>query len=360
MIRVLQIGLSFERGGVESFVMNYYRHINREKIQFDFINPYDKPLAYEDEILRLGGKIFRVTDFHSHPVKYKKDLEKIMLAYDVVHIHMLSAANIIPLKVAKRLGVKKIIAHSHNSKAEGLIRKILHKINYKKNSYYATNCYSCSKLAGDWMFGKNKYYEIIKNGIESEKYAYNNESRIELRKEFGINNDAVVYGNVGRLNIQKNQSFLLKVFSKIHQIQPNSYLCIVGEGELRKDLTEFSKKLNIQDRVLMVGRRGDVHKFYSFFDSIIMPSIFEGLPVTLIEAQANGLKCFVSKGAISYETKILETMEFIDLNEGEDKWAEKILQADLQREKSALEKINDAHFDIASEVETLEKKYFGI
>ena len=106
-----------------------------------------------------------------------------MLAYDVVHIHMLSAANIIPLKVAKRLGVKKIIAHSHNSKAEGLIRKILHKINYKKNSYYATNCYSCSKLAGDWMFGKNKYYEIIKNGIESEKYAYNNESRIELRKE---------------------------------------------------------------------------------------------------------------------------------------------------------------------------------
>lgn len=207
MIRVLQIGLSYEYGGIENFAMNYYRFINKTIIQFDFINPYDKPLAYEEEMKSLGAHIYKVSDFHRFPFKYWHQLMNIIKKYDIIHVHMLSASNLIPIIVAKHCGVNKIIVHSHNTSAEGLIRSILHQLNYKEIKKFSTDLFACSEKAGKWMFGQNQDFIVIKNAIDINKYRYNPAVRAEIRKQLNIPQNMIVYGNIGRLNIQKIKCF---------------------------------------------------------------------------------------------------------------------------------------------------------
>lgn len=357
MQKVLHIGLSYERGGIESFVMNYYRSIDRSIIQFDFVNPYDKPLAYEKEILSLGGIVYKLPDFHKNPILFRKELRNIIKAYKIVHVHMLSAANLIPLQVAVECNVKRIIAHSHNTLAEGIIRRFLHQIHYKRIKKYANTLLACSEKAGEWMFGKEVSFEVIKNAINIDRYTYNQQCREVCRKEFNIDDDSLLYGNIGRLNVQKNQSFLIDVFAEILKKQPNSYLCIIGDGELRQDLMNRINKLKISDRVLMTGSRTDVYRLYNALDVIIMPSIFEGLPITLVEAQANGLKCYVSKNRVPDESKILDSMEFLELSLGAKKWAERIVDGKCSRIRSAKEVLTAQHYDISKESIHLESLY---
>lgn len=357
MQKVLHIGLSYEQGGIESFVMNYYRCIDRSIIQFDFINPYDKPLAYEKEILLLGGIIHKLPDFHKNPILFRKELFGVMKNYNIVHIHMLSAANLIPLQVAVKCNVKTIIAHSHNTLAEGLLRRILHKMNYRKIKKYANILLACSEKAGEWMFGEGTSFEVMKNAININRYVYNQQYRMECRKEFNIDEDALLYGNVGRLNVQKNQLFLIDIFVEILKWQPNSYLCIIGDGELKQDIMNKIIKLRISDRVVMAGRRVDVEKLYNAMDAIIMPSIFEGLPITLVEAQANGLKCYVSKNKVPAESKVLDSMEFLELSLGAKKWAERIVNTDCHRDRSTKDVLTLQHYDILKESARLESVY---
>lgn len=357
MQKVLHIGLSYERGGIESFVMNYYRNINRSMIQFDFINPYNKPLAYEKEMLSLGGKIYKLPDFHKNPILFRRELIRVMRNYEIVHVHILSAANLIPLQVALKCNVKTIIAHSHNTLAEGMIRNVLHKINYKRIRKYANVFLACSKKAGEWMFGNGISFEVMKNAINIDRYIYNQQYRIEYRKGFNIDEGSLLYGNIGRLNIQKNQLFLIDIFVEILRLQPNSYLCIIGGGELKQDIINRINKLRISDRVLMTGNREDVDKLYNAMDAIIMPSIFEGLPVTLVEAQANGLKCYVSNNRIPDESKILDSMEFLDLSLGAKKWAERIVNAGCDRTCFAKDVLTAQHYDILKESAHLESLY---
>lgn len=357
MKRILHIGLSFEKGGIESLVMNYYRVIDRNKYQFDFINPYSRPLAYEDEIKRLGGEIFKVHDFHNAPKIYKKELAMIMTNYDVVHVHMLSAANIIPIKVAKSCNVRKIIAHSHNTNAVGILRVLLHFLFHNRIRKYANRFLACSGKAGDWMFGKGVNYQVVKNAISIEKFSYNALYRKTKRDELGIDESAIVYGSVGRLDYEKNQEFMLQLFKKILKRQDNSYLIIVGEGILRNKLESIAEELGIRCRVMFLGRRTDVNQLYSAMDVFLLPSLMEGLPFTLVEAQANGLKCYASEGNVPAESKIISNVKFIRLNEGEEKWAEIICNNSITRDKDAIAKLQKAHFDISEEVVEMERIY---
>lgn len=357
MQKVLHIGLSYERGGIESFVMNYYRNINRSMIQFDFINPYNKPLAYEEEMLSLGGIVHKLPDFHKNPILFRRELVCIMRNYEIVHIHILSAANLIPLQVAVKCNVKTIIAHSHNTLAEGMIRNVLHKINYKKIRKYANILLACSEKAGEWMFGNGMSFEVMKNAINIDRYIYNQQYRVEYRKEFNIDEGSLLYGNIGRLNVQKNQLFLIDIFVEILKLQPNSYLCIIGNGELKQDIMNRINKLRISDRVLMTGSREDVDKLYNAMDAIIMPSIFEGLPITLVEAQANGLKCYVSKNKVPDESQILDSMEFLELSLGAKKWAERIVNIGCHRVRFAKDVLTTQHYDISKESAHLESLY---
>lgn len=357
MIRVLQIGLSYSYGGIENLVMNYYRNIDKENIKFDFVNPYNKPLAFEEEFIKMGGVIYRIPDFHKSPLKYKKELSAIIKNYETIHIHMLSAANLIPLKLAKKYGIKKIIVHSHNTKAKGKWRTILHNINYRKIKRMANICYACSDEAGKWMYGKDVKYNVLKNAIPIDKYKFSQEKRIRIRKELGIGVNENIYGNVGRLNIQKNQLFLVKIFKELLKKQKNSYLCIVGEGELREDIISLSKEMKIQNRVLLLGNRTDINCIYSAFDSMIFPSIFEGLPISLVEAQANGLKCYVSRDNVPDEVKILDSLEFISLKKTANEWADIIFNNDNKRDIDAVRKLQKLNYDITKEYRILESEY---
>lgn len=357
MKRILHIGLSFEKGGIESFVMNYYRVIDRNKYQFDFINPYSQPLAYEDEIIKFGGKIYKVHDFHHAPKAYKKELATIMASYDIVHVHMLSAANIIPIQVAKSCNVRRIIAHSHNTNAVGLLRILLHTIFHKRICKYANRFLTCSEEAGEWMFGRGVNYQVVKNAIAIDNFSYNALYRKNKRDELGIDEGAIVYGSVGRLDYEKNQEFMLRLFEKILKRHENSYLIIVGEGIMRNKLEFLAEELDIRSRVMFLGRRTDVNQLYSAMDVFLLPSLMEGLPFTLVEAQANGLKCYASEGNVPAETKIINNVVFIKLDEGEEKWAEIICNNSINRDENAIAKLQKAHFDIKEEVAEIERIY---
>ncbi len=357
MIRILQIGLSYDYGGIESFVINYYKKMDHSHIQFDFINPYNRPLAFEKDIIKLGGIIYKLPDFHKNPLAYKKELSKIIKQYSVVHIHMLSASNLIPLKLAKKNGISKIIVHSHNTKAEGILRTILHYVNYNKIRKMADIYFACSNQAGRWMFGKQVKYTVIKNAIPLQKYCFSEEKRNKIRTELGFKENETVYGSVGRLNIQKNQLFLIEIFAEILKITPNSFLVIVGVGELYNTIIALTKKLHIDKKVMLLGKRMDVDEIYSSLDCVIFPSLFEGLPLTLVEAQANGLKCYVSKEGVPYETKVIDTFEFISLRKTPQEWAKIITSKTHLRDIEAVKVLKESHYDIDFESNRLEKVY---
>ena len=329
MQRVLHIGLSGNYGGVESFVMNYYRAVDKKKIQFDFILNYDK-LAYQEEITALGGKIYKIADFHSHPYAYYSNLKKVMKCYKIVHIHLLSASNFLPLYAARSVGVKKIVVHAHSTRTIGILRRMLHRINRKRFKRFNAVKIACSSVAGNWMFG-TKDFIIFNNAINAKQYKYNPDIRKRLRNELGIDDKEFVCGNVAAIVKEKNQIFLIKMFAELVKIYPNSKLCVVGDGVLRIELEEIVKELNLNSKVLFLSTRLDVYQLYNIFDCFILPSLFEGLPFTLVEAQANGLKCYVSRGKVSEESKIIDNMEFIDLSMGEKYWATRIFECSNKR-----------------------------
>lgn len=246
-IRILIIGMHDKIGGVETFLMNYYRNIDRNKVQFDFISIYDK-LCFENEIKSLGGRVYKICSEKVNPIKYCKQLEKIIREnnYKIVHINMLSAANILPVIVAKRQKIKHIIIHSHNSNTpSGLLRKLLNALN-KPFLHLGTDFFACSKLAGEWLFGKNflKKHElkIINNAVDIDKYKFNAQTRENIRNELECRKKFVI-GHVGRFCYQKNHDFLINVFYEVQKEDKDMILLLIGEGELKEEIQEKVKKL---------------------------------------------------------------------------------------------------------------------
>lgn len=223
-MRILQIGLSHNPGGVESFVMNYYRELVKYGVQFDFISMYDS-LAYEDEIKSLGGTVFYISNVKRHPIRFRRELLKILKEgkYAAIHVNMLSAANIVPLEIGKKAGVPKVIAHSHNSSTPGLLRNILHRLNKPRILHYATDFFACSKVAGKWLFDektmRSDRFHIIHNALHVEKFFYHETIRQKIREELGVENRFVV-GHVGRFEEQKNHEFLVDIFNEIALLLP--------------------------------------------------------------------------------------------------------------------------------------------
>lgn len=359
--RVLQFGMTYNPGGIESFIMNYYRHIDRQKIQFDFVNMYDE-IAYENEINLLGGKVYNITSFRSNPVKNYLEIRKIIKnnKYDIIHVNMLSMAYITPILVAKDLGVKKIIAHSHNSSMPpNLFKKILHKVNQIFFNKYITQFCACSKDAGKWMFGDSVLEEnihIINNAVDTLHFTYNEIKREEIRLKLGIN-DKFVIGNVARFDYQKNHNFLIDIFFEVQQENENAILLLVGDGPLRKSIEEKVAKLSIQDKVIFLGVREDIADLMQVMDVFLLPSYFEGLAVVLIEAQASGLITICSD-SIPNEVNVSNSVEFLKLELGSRYWAKLInnLEGKYCR-YDICKKTNLSNFNIKEQVTVLEKIY---
>lgn len=314
MKKILIVGMYDQLGGIESVVMNYYRLLY-DKFEFGFVCMYDK-IAYQDEIINLGGKIHYVTNVKKNPFKTKKELISLILAekYDVVHVNMLSAANIVPLIAAKEANVKKIIAHSHNNNMpKSFLKHFLHICNKRKLSKYANIFLSCSDEAGNWMFD-NKKFIVLKNSIDVSKFKYNYNESIKLKRKLSIPDDYIIYGHVGRFATQKNHDFLIDVFKNIYEKEKKSLLLLVGNGELKNKIIEKVNKLDLKDNVIFIDETSDVYKYYWIMDFFIFPSLFEGLGIVAVEAQAAGLQCFTSLN-VPNDINLNESVIYLDIKD---------------------------------------------
>lgn len=367
MKRILVFGMTENPGGVESVIMNYYRNIDRKKVQFDFLCN-TKEVAYEDEIKKLGGKIFRITARSVNRKKYKQELEdffsKNAQNYKTIWMNVCSLANIDYLKYAKKYGIKHRIIHSHNSaNMDSKLRGILHIINKKIIKQYATDFWACQKEAGEFFYNQkimnSNRFLIINNAIDTKKFEYNAEIRKKYRKDLKID-EKLVIGNVGRLHFQKNQIFLLEIFYEISKKHKNSVLLLVGQGEdydiLQKKVSEYG----LEDKVMFLGVRDDVSNLMQAMDVFLFPSVFEGLGIVLIEAQSSNLMCYASKDVIPEIVEInKKRFKFISLKKTGKEWAQIILSdLDLINDReSNIVDMKNSGFEIKSEVKKIEK-YF--
>ena len=347
--------------------MNYYRKIDKSKIQFDFLCN-SKIVAYEDEIIKLGGKIYKITARSKNYKKYKEELKKFYedhaKEYTTIWVNICSLANIDYLKMARRYGIKYRIIHSHNSEnMDSKLREILHKINKIFISHYATDFWACSKKSGKWFYSKrimnNEKYKIINNAVDVKKYRFNNEIRRKCREELGISSNFVI-GNVGRLHFQKNQEFLIDIFNEISKREKSAKLLLVGQGEDEEKLKEKSKMLGLENKIMFLGLRKDINNILQAMDVFVFPSKFEGLPVSLIEAQISGLQIYASSEVIPSEIKMSERFNFVSLDKLPEEWATIILDKKCVKRSSneeAIMNIKKNGYDIEIETEKV-VKYF--
>lgn len=298
-IVVAQIMGKMNGGGVEAVIMNYYRHIDRSKVQFDFICDEDSTNIPYEEIEKLGGHVILCPPYQKLH-KYMKFLENLFREkkYRIVHSNI-NTLSVFPLKAAKKAGVKVRIAHSHNtSNPKEFKRNIIKNILRKFSKKYATDYFACSEAAGRYQFGDKAYDEgkviVVRNAIDIDMFKYDPSARRRLRKEIGIKEDDFVIGHIGAFRRQKNHAFLIDVFAEVKKKKRNAKLVLVGQGPLKDGIKEKVKKLGLEKDVFFLGQRDDTNKLYSIFDIFCLPSLYEGFPVVGIEAQANGLCCIFS------------------------------------------------------------------
>lgn len=358
-IRILHIVSNMQQGGIENFIMNIYRNIDKNKYQFDFLVHYKKSFYFDDEIIRLGGNIYRLSFMEDkNLLKYCKELDYFFkenaTKYQIVHAHMGSLGGIY-LRYAKKYNIPIRIAHSHGASHLNTIKGYTKYFLNKGFKYNATHLWACSTEAGRYMYGK-KSFEFIPNTIDYKLFFFNQKYRNEIRAAYNIDKNTYVLGNVGRLNLQKNHIFLIKVLKELkNRDLKNKYkLMIIGTGELENKIKKEIQKNGLIDSVVLVGVRKDVEKFYSAFDMLIMPSLFEGLPLTGVEAQISGVRCLFAD-SITREVSISDNALFFSLKENERKWAEFIMNNINYERKGNIS--FDNTFDLKRCVSEMENRY---
>ena len=356
-IRVLQVVTHMERGGLESMLMNYYRHINREKVQFDFLVHRQERAAFDDEIESLGGKIYRLPRLVPWSKSYLSALNHFFdkhPEYKVVHVHQDCLSSVI-LKVAAQHNVPTRVAHSHNANQDKNLKYPI-KLWYRRSiPQYATNLFACGKDAGNWMFN-GALYQIINNAIDAAAYTYDPAKRTEMRCQLNLTNELVI-GHVGRFNPQKNHPFLLDIFAVLLKKEPNAVLLLVGGGEDMPKIQAKVRTLGIAEHVRFLGVRSDVADLMQAMDVFVFPSLYEGLPVTMVEAQAADLPCLISD-KVPPECILTEGLvDILPLSAEPETWARKILgKRDFPRTDRQAE-IAVHGFDIATEAVKLQEFY---
>ena len=363
-IRIAQIVGKWLGGGVESVVMNYYRNIDKTKIQFDFICDSDSTDIPYEEIESLGGKVILVPPYQS-VFKYHKELKKVLKEgnYKIVHSHI-NTLSVFSLFAAKKAGVPVRIAHSHSTTnkkewKKNLLKKVLRPLSKK----YATHYFACTEHAAKWMFGEKAFNNgniyVLNNAIDLDNFKYSKKIRDKKREELGIKENAFVIGHIGRFMPVKNHQFILDVFNEIHKENKKAILLLVGKGPLLEEMKEKVKELKLTRYVKFLGQRNDVNELYQAFDAFIFPSLYEGLGMVAIEAQVSGLPCVVSTEVPSI-VKVTDCLEFLELEDTVNTWKNVLLDKTNEKRKSHVEEIKKAGFDIKEEVSKLEKEYLKL
>lgn len=363
--RILLVFGKMNRGGAETLAMNIFRNIDRQKIMFDFMVHTQNHCDYDDEIKALGGRIYRIEQYNVlNHFKYKKDWDTFLKKhseYDIVHAHMTGSASVF-LPIAKKYGCY-VISHSHIAQSQRTFRqKIIdiYRLPLKRISDYM---FACSENSGRWMFGKNvdnfENYKVIKNGIDSSQFVFSQDDRENLRKTLGIE-DKFVVCNIARFHQQKNHTFLIDIFREIHLKNQNSVLLLAGDGELKYEIEKKVEKLGLKDCVKFLGVRSDIPQILSASDVFLMPSIYEGLPVSLVEAQANSIH-IVASDTISQEIKITDLVDMCSLENDAKYWAETVLKYKNGYERvDRTKEISEHGYDIKQTSSFLENFYLNI
>lgn len=361
-IRIAQIMGKWIGGGVEAVVMNYYKNINHDKVQFDFIFDDDSTDIPYDEIEALGGKIILIPPYQK-VLKYHKALKKVLKEgnYKVVHSHI-NTLSVFSLFAAKCAGVPVRIAHNHSTTNKKEWKKNLLKQVFRPFiKFFATDYFACTEHAGRWAFGNKKFKKgkvnVLNNAIELDKFQYDSKVRKIRRKELKIKDSTLVVGHAGRFVAQKNHSFIIDIFNEVHKINDDSVLLLVGQGPLMNQIKEKVKKLKLEDSVIFLGQRNDINELYQVFDVFLFPSLYEGLGIVLIEAQCSGLPCFASTEVPSI-ANVTGNLDFVDLDCSPEIWATFILNsADRTNRKSYIKEISDKGYNIKVENKKLEDYY---
>lgn len=368
MIHVLQWGMVPELcGGVENYIMNIYRNLDRTKIQFDFLLFHNSPkLYFEDEILEMGGKIYR--DYYSiknHPILHYKSVSNFFSEHPeirAVHYEATALFDIDIITAAYKNKVPIRIIHSHNSgydkKHTHWYLNWLHNFNNKRFYNLCNYHFACSKQAGKWLYG-DRNYRICNNGIDIEKYTFSKEIRMQYRKELSLVNKFVLLF-VARLEEQKNPYRIIEILEKLVRKKKNTVLLIAGEGTLKEEVMANVEEKGLLNNVKFLGNRDDIAQLMSTADIFLLPSLYEGLPITLIEAQANGLPCFISKEAVGRDADITGCLRYLSLKDSSDKWAFYIQNEKLEMDRVWYANVvRNAGYDIKDTTDELMKIYLS-
>ena len=372
--RVLQSVGGMNHGGIEHFVMDVYRRINRDLVQFDFIYSLDEPCAFDEEIERLGGRIFRIASPDRHPIRSTFFYHRFFSAhpeFKVVHEHRSTLAGVLGcLRAASSSGVPMRIVHSHSSHLAArygaignLYERLSHYYNMTIIEEVATNYFACSDAAAEWMFSRMSSDcgspEMIRNGIDCNKTRFSPCGRKHIRQKYGIPMSSIVLGHVGRFNPVKNHSFLFEIMASFPD-SSRPYLLLLGDGDLVHELKVKVRELGISKQVIFAGFQDNLAPYYSAMDCLVMPSLYEGMPISAIEAQASGLTLVLSD-SISKDVAITDRVRFASLSDGPRAWAELLsrLHFDNDKRDDYFQLVADRGYDINDVVNYLQRLYLS-
>lgn len=357
MIRTLQVIGSLDAGGAQTFAINYARSVVGGEVLCDFAIDHPEYDFYKETIVALGAKLHVLPELSKvGPRAYKKAWATVFNEgrYDIVHAHARSTASLY-LSVAEKAGVA-TVSHSHSTSNGTGVKAVVKDLLKGGIAKSSDLCLACSKEAGKWLFGDYPF-EVVPNAIHVEDYAYSETSRAKVREELGIPGSAFVYGHVGRFNQVKNHDYIVDVFSEALNYHPDARLLLVGDGELRKAIEEKCRQLGIYDKVSFVGNTHNVAPYYSAMDCMVFPSLWEGIPVTLVEAQAADLPCVVS-ARVNHESALVDNLvTFIPLEE-RGKWNTALEAAyESQRHRNPKSPVSGSQYDMACQAERLTGMY---
>ena len=365
-LRVLQVfGEPFSNGGQDSYIMNMYRHIDRERVQFDFFTPFKiRNEAMKAEVESLGGQMFAA----GHPFGednnrfFREGITAFLQdhPYSIVHIHSGSTyALMIGSKVARQCGARRVIVHSHCGGFVNLKYKIVRALSFAALMRYPTDHFACSHLAARWKFPtpiiKKNRYTVLKNAVDTRTFRYDPALRAQYREEFDLS-DKLVVGHIGRFAEQKNHRYLLEVFAALAKKEPNARLVLVGYGDLQQQTLDRAEELGLSDRLLFLGVRHDVNALMNMFDVFLLPSFFEGLPVVGVEAQATGLPVVTSTG-VTPELPIDDLAKYIPLSDSPDTWAHEVLKSAALPRRDTTEEIIACGYDVQVAAARMQRLY---
>ena len=362
MIRILHSVSNMDRAGIETMLMNFYRNMDHDKIQFDFLQNKPKPGDYDDEIRSMGGKLFVSPGYSSYKkyLQYMTELFREHPEYKIIHTHN-GPLMLYSLRSAQVNNIPVRIAHAHATKVP-LDFKTGYKMCIKPLiKYIATDYWGCSNAAGEFYFTKkrwNKNNQLIHNAIDVNKFTYNESARLRLREQYGLG-DKFIMGHVGRLTWVKNHKKLIEIFSVLHKLYPESHFVMVGTGELESKLRKQVAELGISDAVTFTGLQTNVDEWYSVFDVFVMASHNEGLPVVGIEAQASDLPC-VFADTITKELEVTDKVSFLSLKDSADTWANEILGFKGLKRGSRFDDMKRSGYDIKTEALRMQSLYLDM